>query len=174
MHTVEAECSAFVVKAIQTAGHIGGLALDLPSGEGRHSRLLASRGMRVISADFDFNALTRSVTAASRLYPQRIAAVRLDATKPLPFKEGVFDLVLIAHFHLSDVLPLVERLIKSDGLLILETYGSHGENWRTLPLVGEVSGQLSGGYHLTQYNESPVRRQPERVTVKAVARKRLG
>jgi 2-polyprenyl-3-methyl-5-hydroxy-6-metoxy-1,4-benzoquinol methylase len=172
MRSIEAECSVFVVEAIRSMGRTSGLALDIPSGEGRHSRLLASCGMRVISADLDIKALTRGVAAASR-FSRRISAVRLDATKPLPFKEGAFDLVLIAHFHLRDFLPLVERLVKSGGLLILETYGGHGENWRSLPLVGEVSAQLSGEFHLMQYKESPVRKQPERVTVKAVGRKRF-
>jgi len=174
MRTIERECSAFVVDAIRSARPLSGLALDIPSGEGRHSRLLASFGMRVISADLEITALTRSVEAASHACRQRVAAVRLDATKRLPFKDGIFDLVLIVHFHLQDLLSSVERLVKNDGLLIVESYGGHGENWRTLPLAGDTSAQLSDGFRLIQYKESPVRKNPEHVTVKAVGRKRIG
>ena len=172
MRSIEAECSAFLVTTVRSTGQTSGIALDIPSGDGRHSRLLASYGMRVISADLDNIALARGVAAAGSLSGQ-IAPVRLDATKPLPFGDGVFDLVLIIHFQLKDVLPLVKRLVRSDGLQILETYGGHGENWRGLPLAGQMSTELSGEFDLVHYKESPVRKQRQHVTVKAVGRKRF-
>lgn len=172
MTGIEADCSPFIVEAIRSIGFSQGLALDIPSGEGRHSRLLATCGMHVISADLDIKVLARGASAADRICRRRIASVRLDATKPLPFKAGAFDLVLMVHFDLRGVLPLVERVVKSRGFFIVETYGSHGDNWRTLPFAGEVSGALSPGFDLIQYTEKPVRTHPERATVRMVARKR--
>jgi len=151
--------------------HVGrGLALDIPCGHGRHSLLLAKLGMQVISADLDPTALL-AARAANREQLRTILALRLDANRPLPFKDGVFDLVVVVHFSLFEIVRSVAPVLKVGGHLILETYGAQGENWRELPRKDDVASQLARQFELLKYIERSVRRAPERVTLKAVCRK---
>jgi SAM-dependent methyltransferase len=167
----EGDSSKFVVAAIEAIPGRGRLALDIPSGEGRHSRFLVSRGFQVVAADLDLKALLRGVSASRGLNSSKIDPVRLDATKPLPFPPATFDLVLIAHLQMDSVLRQIDSVLKKDGFLVLETFGGQGENWRSLPRVNEIRGQLEKAFHLLQYVERAVGKAPDRVTVKAVGRK---
>ena len=166
-----ADCSKFVAAAIESIPGEGRLALDIPSGEGRHSRFLASRGFLVVAADLDLKALLRGVSASRGPNPSKIVPVRLDATKPLPFPPATFDLVLVVHLQMDFVLRQVDSVLKKDGFLVLETFGAQGENWRGLPRVNELRSQLEKVFHLSQYRERVVGKAPDRVTVKAVGRK---
>jgi SAM-dependent methyltransferase len=168
----QGEYSEFVVEAIQSIHGRGQLALDIPSGEGRHSRFLAGQGFQVVSADLDMKALLRGASASRGRKRSAIACVRLDATKPLPFSSDTFDLALIVHFQVDSILPQINSVIKKGGLLVLETFGAHGENWRSLPLAGELRRQLEEVFHLLQYMERPVKKASDRVTVKAVGEKK--
>jgi SAM-dependent methyltransferase len=159
-----------VLRALGRTGLTTGRALDIPGGEGRHSRLLASLGMAVVAADLDSRALMRCASAAGR-WESKIAPVRLDATKSLPFRPDTFDLALIVHFELQDVLSRVHPVLKRGGFLIVETFGAQGENWRALPVVGEVSSRLLERFDLLDYVEKPVRRHSPHATVRAVCRK---
>jgi SAM-dependent methyltransferase len=165
------EYSKFVVEAIRSIHCPGRLALDIPSGEGRHSRFLASQGFQVVSADLDMKALLRGASASRGPNMATITSVRLDATKSLPFPSGTFDLALVVHFELDSILPQIESVIKRGGFLVLETFGSHGQNWRNLPLATELQRRLDGKFHLLQYVERATRKDPDRVTVRAVGRK---
>jgi len=167
------DCSKFVVDSMRELGCKSGLALDVPSGEGRHSRLLARYGMQVVSADLDIESLKRGVSQSSREFGDRLWSVRVDAMANLPFRAEQFDLVIVVHFQLTDLVEKLIRLIKPDGLLILESYGAHGENWRTLPKVGEIAEMLASSFTIVHYKESQLRRQPLRVTLRAVARKNV-
>jgi SAM-dependent methyltransferase len=160
-----------VAVAIESIPGEGCLALDIPSGEGRHSRLLASRGFKVVSADLDLEVLLRGMAVSSSRNPSMIAPVRLDAAKPLPFPPGTFDLVLIVHLQMHLVLRQIDSVLKKGGFLVLETFGAQGENWRSLPRVRELRGQLEQSFHLSQYIERAVGKAPDRVTVRAVGRK---
>lgn len=166
------EYSKFVVEAIRSIDCRDGFALDIPSGEGRHSRFLASHGFQVISADLDMKALLHAASLSGGPKKPTITSVCLDATKSLPFLAGTFNLALIVHFQMDSILPQIESVIKQGGFLVLETYGAHGQNWRNLPLAGELKRQLEGTFHLLQYVERTVRKVPDRVTVRAVGRKR--
>jgi SAM-dependent methyltransferase len=166
------DCSKFVVDSLKTLGGKSGLALDIPSGAGRHSRLLASHGMQVVSADLDLKSLERGASQRSEEFKDRVWPVRVDAMAELPFRADQFDLVLVVHFQLTDVVENLTRLIKPDGILILESYGAHGENWRTLPKVGQMAEMLASSFSLAHYKESQLRRQPQRVTLRAIARKK--
>jgi SAM-dependent methyltransferase len=167
----DGDSSKFVVAAIESIPGKGRLALDIPSGEGRHSRFLASRGFQVVSADLDLKALLRGVSASRGPNPSKIAPVRLDATKPLPFPPATFDLALIVHFQMDSILQQIDSVLKKDGFLVLETFGAQGENWRSLPRVNELRRQLEKVFHLSQYVERAVGKAPDRVTVRAVGRK---
>ena len=113
-----------------------------------------------------------TMEAAKRESDCSILALQLDAHKPLPFKESVFDLVVVVHFSAIDIVKVVNSLLKIGGHLILETYGAQGENWRGLPKENDVATQLAPQFDLVVYRETPVWRSPEHVTLKTVARKR--
>jgi SAM-dependent methyltransferase len=172
MRCDQGEYSRFVVDAIRSTHFNGRLALDIPSGEGRHSRFLADQGFQVISADLDMDALLRGASVSLGLKKSTIASVCLDATKSLPFPLDTFDLVVVVHFQMDSILPQVEPVLKHGGLLVLETFGSHGENWRTLPFAGELRARFAGTFDLLEYVERAARKAPDRVIVRATARKR--
>jgi SAM-dependent methyltransferase len=168
-HGVRADSSRFIVESLDEHGFGAGLALDMPCGDGRHSRLLASGGMDVISADLDRHSLLRGT--AAKYADDHVLAICADATRELPFADEVFDVALVVHFPLLIALPPLIRCVRSGGLLILESFGAQGGNWVSLPFVGQIRQILSSEFALLRYEEMPVRRHPERVVLKAVARR---
>jgi SAM-dependent methyltransferase len=145
-----------------------GIALDIPSGRGRHSQLLTELGYIVVAADLDIKAL-RETSARSR--NDAVLPVRLDALKPLPFADETFDLLVVIHPHLLDVLPAAKSSLRVGGYVIFETFGAHGENWRWLPKRHQVSDVLLAGFEVLVCKESPVAKSPDFFTVKGVFRK---
>jgi SAM-dependent methyltransferase len=169
-HGVRADSSRFIVQSLDEYGLESGLALDIPCGDGRHSRLLASVGMDVISVDLDRHSLLWG--GAVNGSGDRVLAICADATRELPFADALFDLALVVHFPLVEVLPPLVRCVKPGGLLILESFGAQGGNWLSLPLLGQIQQMLSSAaFALLRYEEAPVRRHAERVVLKTVARK---
>jgi len=166
---VSEDSSPFVVESYKKYGHTSGLALDIPCGDGRHSRFLASVGMNVISVDLCERSLQWG-TIATRT-DNRIEAICADATRELPFKDSSFDVGLVVHFPLLESIPPLVRCIKSGGLVILESYGAHGGNWETLPFVGQVRQMLRSHFTLLRYDETSVRSYPDKATLRVVARK---
>ncbi len=93
------------------------LALDLACGRGRHAGLLADHGCRVIALDRD----RENLRAAARLAPS-IQALEADAGR-LPLRRGVFDLIVQTRFLDRALFAELARLLKPDGLLVVETFG---------------------------------------------------
>jgi SAM-dependent methyltransferase len=129
--------------------------------------------MQVVSADLDLKSLERGHVRSSKEFKDRVCSVRVDALAELPFRAEQFDLVLVVHFQLTHVMANLIRLTKPGGLIILETFGAQGENWRDLPRVGEIPKFLASKFSMVHCSESPVRREAERVTLRAIARKKL-
>ena len=73
-----------------------GVALDLATGEGRHAVWLASRGWRVVAADFAAVGLAKG-RARARAYDLPVAWAVADV-RLLRFPPAKFDLVLAAFF----------------------------------------------------------------------------
>ena len=94
----------------------GGRALDLACGSGRHSRLLADLGFRVIAVDFAASAVARVVT-----FPGRIYGVVADASE-LPLRHGAFDLVVQSCFLDRSVFGGLGSLLRPGGILVAETF----------------------------------------------------
>jgi SAM-dependent methyltransferase len=143
-----------------------GLALDLPSGAGRHIHLLRTYGYEVMAADLD----GRLIQLVEDVAPGTLRLV-LDATKALPLSSGSFDLVVSIHPVTLSFLTDVPALLRPRGYLVLETFGAQGENSRALPKAGDVASAV---VPLTPilYSEKPTRRMPDRVTVKALFQRR--
>jgi 2-polyprenyl-3-methyl-5-hydroxy-6-metoxy-1,4-benzoquinol methylase len=159
--------SPFVRRCLEYLKPRTGVALDVPAGRGRHAALLASMGLYVVACDLDTGRLSAPVYSK-----QRIARVRLDADRPLPFPDARFDLVLIVHaptLHLLDHLPV---LVKRGGHLIVETFGAQGLNWTALPRSGEVREKLEPGMAAIRYVERQAHKGKDAVTVKGLFERR--
>lgn len=146
----------------------GGLALDLPSGSGRHITLLQAAGFDVVAADLDVELLAH----VSHTSPGALRLV-VDASKELPFALGSFDLVISVHPVVRTFLKAIPRLLRPGGHFLFETFGAQGENARELPRPGEVATAVYPLCEPVRYLERPTRSMPNRVTVKALFRRQF-
>lgn len=76
--------------------------LDLPCGYGRFSRLLLDKGFYLVSSDLSFHMVKRTAEKSGESHLH--SAVVADAKQELPFKNGVFSLILSMRFfhHLHE------------------------------------------------------------------------
>ncbi len=147
--------------------------LDIPSGFGRHSLFLAGLGHRVVSVDVDEKRLVHAAVIWD--HEQRtsgtLAHVVADARHDLPFPADAFDLVLVVHYVSDRIIEAVCPLIRRGGLLLYETFGAQGDNWKDLPLAGATASRLRD-FEILDLRERPVQRSAcVAVTVKMLARK---
>jgi SAM-dependent methyltransferase len=114
--------------------------LDLGSGGGRDSRLLAERGKQVISGDMCLTVLQESRASSSPL--NNISSVCLDA-RCIPFREnrfsGVWACGCLLHLP-SAYIPLalaeIFRVLRPGGVAMINMQTGSTEGWRdggTLP-----------------------------------------
>jgi SAM-dependent methyltransferase len=146
-----------------------GVALDIPCGRGRHSRLLIELGFRVIGADLDIEALRAAVPDPQ--FVGRFVAVQLDATRPLPVAPESIDLLMVIHPHSLEVLPGALKCLRIGGYLIYETFGAQGENWRLLPKPRQIPDEILVGFDALACKETRVDKAPNFVTSKGLFQK---
>jgi SAM-dependent methyltransferase len=93
-----------------------GAVLDLPSGYGRFSSLLAEAGERVFNSDLSFEMVRRAAETSGR------PGVVADAKRGLPFRAGVFQAVFSMRFfhHLHD---------PADRRAVLAEFGRVSSGW---------------------------------------------
>jgi len=144
------------------------LALDLPSGTGRHIALLRTSGYDVVAGDLDFQLLRLVLRTA----PDALR-VALDASKKLPLAPGSFDLMVSIHPVILSFLADVPKLLRPGGHLVFETFGAQGKNSRELPRAGDIASAVAPLKPI-RYLEKPTRGMPDRVTVKALFQRRAG
>lgn len=101
---------------------VGGRALDLGCGAGRHCRLLARRGFETHGLDLSFMALRKT---ASNLQTRGVTHLKQGEIQELPYSDGVFDLVVSVNvIHHNDAegalksASEIRRVLKSGGYLI--------------------------------------------------------
>ena len=75
-----------------------GNALDIPCGYGRFSCLFHKRGWGLVSCDYSFSMVKRAREFGGVNKPQNNWGVVADAKQGLPFKEGVFPILLCMRF----------------------------------------------------------------------------
>lgn len=95
-----------------------GEALDLACGSGRHTRLLAARGMRVTALDRDAELL-------APLAGPNITTLRHDLEAEgavWPFAAGRFALVVVTNYLHRPLFPQLAASLRPDGILIYETF----------------------------------------------------
>ncbi len=115
--------SPFVVRHLDAlvAAASGGFALDLACGRGRHARLLASRGARVVGLDRNAASLRELQRVAVE---PAVAVVRADAedARGLPVAAESIRVLLIARFLNRRRCAAWGRLLAPGGLLLYETF----------------------------------------------------
>jgi SAM-dependent methyltransferase len=96
--------------------------LDLACGYGRHARLFAARGARVVAVDRDPAALE---TLAGL---DGIDALLADLESgPWPFADVRFDAIVVSHYLHRPLLPLLRASLAADGVLLYETFALGNE-----------------------------------------------
>ncbi len=102
----------------------GARVLDLASGQGRHSRLFAARGCRVIAVDRD-QALLDQLASLSG-----VTSVRSDLeSEPWPFAGEKFDAIVVTNYLHRPLLQHLLRALADDGVLLYETFALGNERY---------------------------------------------
>ncbi len=89
-----------VLKKLYAAPSVGGVALDLGSGSGRHLPLLSEHFSEVCAADFS--------AASLQLLPSGLAAVTQLTLPQMPFNDARFDFILcwgVLHYLEAEKVP---------------------------------------------------------------------
>ena len=120
-HAPTSEPSRWIVRFAPLVA-TGARVLDLAAGHGRHARLFASRGARVVAVDRDASAL------ASLHDVTGIETRVLDLESgPWPLTNERFDAIVVANYlHRPSFLPLLAALA-DDGVLLYETFARGNE-----------------------------------------------
>ncbi|WP_373887848.1 class I SAM-dependent methyltransferase [Massilia sp. BSC265] len=95
-----------------------GEALDLACGSGRHTRLLAARGMQVL-------ALDRNPELLGPLAGRNVATLQHDLEAEgavWPFEPGRFALVVVTNYLYRPLFAQLAASLRPDGILIYETF----------------------------------------------------
>ncbi len=99
---------------------LGGRALDVACGKGRHALFAARRGSIVDATDISLNALETLKYRADR-EGLRINCFQADLDE-YEFPPGLYDLVTVFYFFAATLLPSIAAALKKGGLLFYATY----------------------------------------------------
>ena len=108
----------------------GGRVLDLACGSGRHARLLAERGHRVVALDRDAAELERLTQALDAAAADRVETLQADVEAgpwPWPADEAQFDGIVVTNYLHRPLLPLLCASLRPGGVLIYETFAIGNE-----------------------------------------------
>ena len=100
------------------------LICDLACGFGRNSIFLANKGYKVISVDLDLQRL-KSFDGVN-IYKLQ---TDIEKVSEWPFKENIFDIIIVVNFLNRDIFRNIEKSIKKNGFLIYETFGKGHEKF---------------------------------------------
>lgn len=116
MNMMNLPVSPWVARFAPLAG--AGEALDLACGSGRHTRLLAARGMQVL-------ALDRNPELLGPLAGPNVRTLQHDLEAEgaaWPFAPGRFALVVVTNYLYRPLFPHLAASLRPDGILIYETF----------------------------------------------------
>lgn len=148
--------------------YVNPIIYDVPVGYGRHLLWLASKGYEVHGLDLDTKALQY---LDKRIEEDGLlnAYTRCADIEDLPAKQCC-DIMINIHLYSRTILEKLTSLVKTGGLFIMETPSLYGENYLTLPAVGEVKSFLEKDFELVEYRECNP--QNGKVAVKVIARRK--
>jgi SAM-dependent methyltransferase len=168
--------SPFVRKCLRSIGSLertgpnSTLAIDVPSGYGRHAYLLIEQGYDVIAIDADESTLKHARLGVPS-GNHSITCIVADCLTDVPLAPDTMCLAVVVHFISSTLLQALSRLLRTGGYLVYETYGGNGGNYLTLPYPGQIAAALYPYFELISYQEKPVGPSKQAVTVKCLARR---
>lgn len=102
-----------------------GEVLDLACGGGRHARLLAGLGHRVVGVDRDASALES--TAGPGIDTRQID-LEADDTE-WPFEDGKFAGIVVTNYLHRPLFPYILRSLAPGGVLVYETFAAGNEQF---------------------------------------------
>lgn len=130
------------------------LALDIACGAGRHSKLLLSRGLRVVAVDINIDGM--KLLAGRR----DLELIQADLENgPWPFPERNFDAVVVTNYLYRPIFPHLLAALKPGGMLIYETFAAgNGEfgrpsNPNFLLQPGELLAMVDGVARVIAYED---------------------
>jgi SAM-dependent methyltransferase len=144
------------------------LALDLPCGFGRHSLYLSQKNHKVVCADYDPDVFADRWSDASH----KLLPILLNAKKELPFKLESFGLITIVHFYTDELFTKISGILQKGGIVIFESFGGQGCNWRELPTKRYFRESLDRDFEILYFKQKVVGPEKNRISVKLVARKK--
>ena len=102
----------------------GGTILDLACGSGRHTRVLVSRGYRLVSVDIDVSEL-RDLSGV-----ETIEIVQADLERGAwPLGRRRFDGIVVTNYLHRPLLPILPDALRPQGVLIYETFAKGNEKY---------------------------------------------
>jgi SAM-dependent methyltransferase len=137
-------------------------------GFGRNAAFLASKYEAVIAGDYDPDVF------ADGWYREfdNIVPVLLNGRRELPFQDGAFDLVTVVHFYDDNLLRRILLLLREEGVVLIESVGNHGENWRELPRLETLEAIIRDHCELISFKSRAIKKAPDYSTFTLVAKKK--
>jgi len=136
-----------------------GEALDLACGTGRHTRLLAARGLQV-------TALDRNAELLAPLDGPQVTVLQHDLEADgavWPFEAGRFALIVVTNYLHRPLFPHLAASLRPDGMLVYETFAQGNQiygkpsNPDFLLAPGELLGLArDGGLQVLAYEDGHV------------------
>lgn len=102
-----------------------GEALDLACGSGRHARLLAARGLRVLALDRNPEALRAAAGPGVTTMEYDLEA----EGAPWPFAAGRFAAIVVTNYLHRPLFARLAASLRPDGILIYETFAQGNERY---------------------------------------------
>lgn len=90
-----------------------GPVLDLASGQGRHARLFAERGLQVVAVDREEQTLPS---------PIRFVKANLEDGNPWPLEGQRFAAIVVTNYLHRPLFPYLTGSLEDGGVLIYETF----------------------------------------------------
>lgn len=98
--------------------------LDLAAGTGRHARLMAARGARVLAVDRDAGAL--AACAGDLRIETRVVDLESGAW---PLAGETFDAIIVANYLHRPLFPHLRAALAPDGVVLYETFAIGNERF---------------------------------------------
>jgi hypothetical protein len=131
---------------------VGGTALDVAAGAGRHSRLLLAHGLKVTALDIDPDRQPDAPGLSKR-------RADLERGDPWPLGRERFDLVLVTNYLHRPILPDIVAAVAPGGLLFYETFALGNERFGRpsnpdfLLRPGELAAAVAGHLEIIALEE---------------------